>query len=82
MRFTEWKGELPRAKRNRMSKVEAELKEFMAMNVKVAKVTWTDIEYKNDRSCYEGLLRCVKKFGFPIIVTTRKGDVFLIRKDI
>ena len=82
MRFTEWKGEVPKKRSNKMYKLEAGLKEFMAMNVKVAKVTWTDIEYKSSRSCYESLHKAAKKFGFPIDVTTRKGEIFLIRRDI
>ena len=82
MRFTEWKGEVPKKKGRGYHHLEDELNEFMKMNVKAAKVAWTELEYKNVRSCYEGLLKAAKRFNFPVYVTTRKGEVFLVRRDI
>lgn len=81
MRFTEFKGEIPMRGCARHN-LKAELTEFMNMNVKVAKVTITDHDYKNAKSAYENLHKAAKKYGFPIDVTKRKDDIYIIRKDI
>ena len=82
MRFTVWKEEIPGRIYNRMGKLEAELREFMAMDVKTVKVVYTAHEYKRYKTCYEALYRTVKRLGLPIQVVTRDKEIFLIRKDI
>ena len=81
MRFTEFKGNI-RKKNAGMTKLEGEIREFMKMNIRVAKVTFTKVEYKDHKSCYEALRRAIKKNAFPVDVVTRKGEVFIINKEI
>lgn len=81
MRFTEYKGDIFK-KSTGFKRLEAELKEFLKMNVKVAKVTFTKVEYKSVKSCYHSLTKAVARYSLPIDVTTRKGEIFIINKEI
>lgn len=82
MRFTEIKGEIPRSIGKGVHNIRSQIEEFMAMNVKVAKVTWTSIEYKDYKSCYQALHKAVDRGGYPVQVLTRNEEVYIIRKDI
>ena len=63
-------------------KIEGELTEFMAMNVKCARVQFTDLEYKSANGCYSSLSKAIKRHAFPIKAFTREGKVYLIRTDM
>lgn len=81
MRFTEFKGYIPG--KRKYSRVEGEVMEFINMNVKCAKVTWTENEYNSIDSCYNALHKCAKR-NFPEQVQVKRcyGNIYLIRKDI
>ena len=81
MRFVTIKeNEVPRGKR--MYKLEGELKEFMAMNVKYVKVQFTNIEYKSALTCYSSLAKAIKRYSLPIRAFTYKGKLYLERTDM
>ena len=63
------------------TKLEAELSEFIRMNVKSVEVS-TDGHYKSSKVAYNVLWVAIKRHGFPIKVITRKGKVYLIRTDM
>lgn len=83
MRFHEVK-DIPYGKNTkyRMMKLQAELEEFVAMSIPMAKVSGWDVEYKNIKSAYESLRQAAKRWELPINVMTSKGNVYLIRTDM
>ena len=62
-------------------KLEAELTAFIRMEVKAVEVPING-HYSSARSAHETLRVAAKRYGMPILVTTRKGKVYLIRTDI
>lgn len=52
-------------------------KEFLDANIEVAQVEWIG-EYKNANSCFSSLNAVVNKHNFPIKVTVRSHEVYLI----
>lgn len=58
------------------------LEEFLNMNTKIVKVERGEHDWKNFESARACLLNSVKRFGFPITVTVRAGEVYLINKSI
>lgn len=81
MRFVEVKKEKIERRRTKF-KLEGELKEFMNMNVQAVKVNFTEHEYKNAKSAAASLVSAIKRYGFPIIATIRRDNVYLIRTDL
>lgn len=81
MRFTEFKGNFPTTRP--YSKVRGELEEFISMDVKCVKVTWTENEYASRYSCYNALHKAARR-NYPdkVQVKTYNGGIYLIRKDI
>ena len=82
MRFTEYKGSLTVYRRRNMMKIEGEFKEFLKMNVKIVKVTFTKNEYSSAKSCYNSLYKAAKRLAIPISVKFRDGVVYLINNEI
>lgn len=62
-------------------KLKHYLDEFLHMHIKVAKVDF-DEHYKSSSVAAQCISHAVKKYGFPIIVTQRKNEIYLIRKDM
>ena len=58
------------------------LDEFMAMNVKYARVDFATDEYSDTRSGNTVIRRAAKYHAFPITVKMIGGDTYLIRNDI
>lgn len=56
------------------------LDEFMKMNTKSVKVE--DHGYKDSKLAYMAFRRAVNRWVYPIDVTLRSGNVYLIRRDI
>lgn len=56
--------------------------EFMAMNVKVAKVDLDEREYKSVEIARATMALSIKRLGYPITVTRRNGEIYLIRRDM
>lgn len=83
MRFHEVK-EIPYGRGNdrKMMKLQAELEEFVAMNIPIARVSGWDKQYKTIKSAYESLRKAAIRWSLPIDVTTRKGEVYFIRTDM
>ena len=81
MRFTEFKGYIPKKKNG--SRLFAEFTEFINMNVKCVKVTWTEHEYKSYKAAYNSLHHAAKKF-YPekIQVVGHNEEIYFIRKDL
>lgn len=58
------------------------LAEFMKMNVKVVKINFNDREYKCASSCQSAFRRAAIAGGYPVTVTARNKEVYLIRRDM
>lgn len=58
------------------------LEQFMAENIKFAKLNFNEHDYKSAYSAYENMYRANKKNGFPIKVVKRGEEVYLIRTDL
>lgn len=76
--------ELPKTnpnKKNRRGVTRDKLDEFMAMNIKIAKVVLGG-DYINSISCYNTMSKTARYGCYPISVKMRNGEVYLIRRDI
>lgn len=69
--------------RGRMSynNLQAQLEEFMKMDAIAVTVDHMN-HYKTPRGCVEALRTAIKRGGFPIIVTQRSGEIYLIKRDM
>ena len=67
---------------NAKKKLYDHLDEFMAMNIKIARVEYRPDEYKHAYSAYESILRACRKHPYPIEVYLRKWEVYLVRTDL
>lgn len=56
--------------------------EFMAMNVKVAKVDLDEKEYCSIEVARSVMSVSIKHFGYPITITKRGNEIYLIRRDM
>lgn len=82
MRFTTI-NKLPKPKRyGRMGRRQAELQEFVNMNVKCVKVTLAPNEYANLNTAYVTLWKCIKRGNWPIKLHRIDGELYFIRTDI
>lgn len=83
MRFTKInENEIPGGGRCKKSKLEAELTEFMKMNVKCVRVVFTELEYKSVASAQCCLSKAAERYAFPIDVFSREGKLYLMRTDM
>lgn len=57
------------------------IKEFVEANIEVARVDWIG-EYKNANTCFTALNYAVKKHNFPVKVTVKQKDVYLINTQV
>lgn len=62
--------------------VQTYLKEFMKMNVKYARVDFTNMDYSDLSIGYRTFRDSVYRSALPINVVQRSGHVYLIRKDL
>lgn len=79
MKFVEVK-EVPGVRQDNLLK--SKWVEFMAMNVKVAKVDLSEHEYKSATVAQSVMSVSIKRFGYPITVTRRGDELYLIRRDM
>lgn len=63
-------------------KRQADLECFMKQNIKVAKITGWEAEYKNSTSAAETIRSTAKRFKLPITAMKRKDEVYIIRTDM
>lgn len=56
--------------------------EFMSMNVKFAKVEFSSREYISARCAYDAMHPAIKKYGLPISIHERNGEIYFERRDI
>lgn len=66
-----------RVKKNH--KLQAFIKEFAESDHKVAKVDFTEEEYKNTYSCVNALRRAIKHSKRPVKVIQRGDEVYLTK---
>lgn len=78
MNFEKVKG-IPKRTNHKLTNY---LNEFMRMNVKTAKVHFSDGEYKSVRIGAGCLGVAIKRNGYPIEVHVQEGDVYLMRRDL
>ena len=71
-------NEVPKAAVTR--DMNAYLKEFMRMNIKMARVD--DHGYKDARVASNCIASAVRRHVFPIDVRLSEGEVYLVRRDI
>lgn len=69
-------------KRSAMKNIVGYLDEFMKMNVKVVKIEYNEKEYSKSTSCQSAFSKAVKRNGYPVTVTCRNKEIFLIRNDM
>lgn len=80
MKFVEMKDGVPGDKMKKHLKLYID--EFINMGVKVARVDIDEHDYKNVKVAYRVLYNHIKRFGHPINVVMRKGEIYFVRKDI
>ena len=56
--------------------------EFMAMNVKIVKVDLDEHEYSSAEVARSVMAISIKRMGYPITVTRRGDEIYLIRRDM
>lgn len=64
------------------SNVRAQLEEFMKMNVKYAKVLYTNEEYSSVASMSHTIARSISRASFPIRLVENFNNVYLVRTDM
>lgn len=80
MKFTKVDAVPNRKKRYNQLKYSWE--EFMAMNTKVAKIDLDTGEYSNIYVARTSMKSSIKRLGYPIDITIRRGEIYLIRRDM
>lgn len=80
MKFVEVK-EVPNQRYGRHD-IRSYMKEFMAMNIKVAKIELNVNDYKYPKYAASSFAECIKREGLPVNVCMRKDEVYLIRRDM
>lgn len=80
MRFIE--AEIEECRRCQNKNLEQEFEKFMSMNVKTAKVIFTEEEYSCSNAVAVVLRRGVKTHRLPIHVLVVNGNVYLVRRDM
>lgn len=71
------KGERPRRK-----DLATVFDEFMAMQIKAARLGFNHDEYKDDRSAAQTLRTFARYHNLPVRVSHRMNDVYFIRTDM
>lgn len=54
----------------------------MTMNMKIARVSWDEMEYTGPISCYNAFRLATKRHVYPIDVRMRNGEIYLVRRDM
>ena len=80
MRFIE--AEIEERPVRTYKKLKAELKRFISMNIKSARVIYTEAEYSCSTSARKALSEAAKMHSLPIKALMRNGNVYLIRTDL
>lgn len=80
MKFTEVK-EMPKG-RTSPKALDVYFEEFMRMDVKIAKVDFTEHKYVSPEVAARTLYTSAKRRGYPIDVHKRDGEVYFVRKDM
>lgn len=77
---------LPKQKKFRTVSMYHSLKnffdEFMAMNIKFARIDIAPKEYASPRSAYESLHKVARQSELPIVVKIVNKELYLIRTDL
>lgn len=79
MKFTAVK-ELPKARK--YNPLDVYFKEFMAMNVRIAKVDFEGKGYKTIKTAQSTLYNSAKKRGYPITIVARGDELYFVRRDM
>lgn len=56
--------------------------EFMAMNIKVAKIELDENDYKSIATARSVMSVSINRYGYPITITRRGNDLYLVRRDM
>lgn len=62
--------------------LKSRLDKFMEMNVKIVKIVLDDDDYCCPVSAHSAFNRACESWAFPIDVKMRKGEVYLVRRDM
>lgn len=68
--------------RRKKGVLKSELMEFIRMDVKCAKVTFSANEYESPHSAYAALFKAAERHAFPIKVIKRGDNIYVIRTDM
>lgn len=63
-------------------KRQAEIERFVSSNIKIAKVSGWEEEYKNITTAAECIRSCAKRFKLPVTASQRKNELYIIRTDM
>lgn len=74
--------QVPGIDKKNYNKLKNDWQEFMDMNVKIAKVDLTQYNYKSVLVASQVMSKSIKRFGFPIDITKRKDEIYLVRRDM
>lgn len=59
-----------------------QLRDFMNMNVKMAKMNIDDMSYSHPYSAYTAIRSTISYFGLPINIRFSNGAIYLVRTDM
>lgn len=62
--------------------LKSRLDKFMELGVKIVKIVLDDDDYCCPVSAHSAFSGAVERWAFPIDVKMRKGEVYLIRRDM
>lgn len=68
-----------RAPKNNLVEI---MENFMALNLKLSKLSFTDDEFYSYQIASYSISRCVKTLQLPVKVYIRNGEVYLERTDL
>lgn len=86
MTFTKVDYPVPRGdhkgERSRRKNLATVFDEFMAMQIKAARLGFNRDEYKDDKSAIQALRAFARNHNLPIRVLLRMNDVYFVRTDM
>lgn len=79
MRFTKMENGVPKRENFKLNNY---FKEFLAMNVKTARIDLDKDDYKSVVVGHKSLWAAAKRHGVPIKVSLYEGNIYFIRTDM
>ncbi len=74
--------EIPVCQRKQQIWLRPIFEEFIAMNVRIARVELENEPYATSASAFNAFYKSARDCGFPVYVQMAKGDIYFVRKDM